>query len=150
MNDNNLKKYGLKNTENRKIILGILESSPVMVNAEEIFREAKKRKDIDFSTVYRNLSVFCEKGIVIKSIGGDGTACYQLAKSSHSHYLICSECRKRVQIKGCPFEAMKANIVQETGFHITGHKVEFFGECPECFEKNKAEKGKKTHNKGGV
>lgn len=147
MNDNNLKQYGLKNTENRKIILSILGSSPTLVNAEEIFEEAKKKKDIDFSTVYRNLAVFCEKGIVIKSIGGDGTACYQLAKGSHSHYLICSECRKQVQIKGCPFETMKANIVQETGFHITGHNFELIGECPECFEKKKAQKGKKVYNK---
>jgi Fur family ferric uptake transcriptional regulator len=26
-------------------------------------------------------------------------------------------------------------LVEKTGFHITGHNLEFIGECPECIKK---------------
>lgn len=135
MKENVLKNNGLKSTEGRKLILDILESAYEPMTADEIFVLARQKRELNFSTVYRTLSTLAEKSIIMKNIGGDGKSYYQLSSEGHCHYLVCSECHRRIAIDGCPFEEMRENIANETGFHITGHNFEFVGECPECFEK---------------
>ncbi len=137
MQENVFKKNGLKNTESRKIILEVFEKTHEPMTAEEIFLLTRQRHELNFSTVYRTLSTLTEKGIILKNVGGDGKAYFQINSNKHSHYLVCSDCRKRIPIDGCPLEEIGQNLVKQTGFHITGHNLEFIGECPECFEKKK-------------
>lgn len=134
-----LKKYGLKHTENRTIILSVLDGSKEPLTADEIFLQTREQKGMNFSTVYRTLSALSDKSIVLKSMGGDGKAYFQINNHKHSHYLVCSECRKRIPIEGCPLEDIGEKLVEKTGFHITGHNLEFIGECPECMEKRSDE-----------
>ncbi len=135
MQENILKKNGLRITENRKVILDILEAKHEPKTADEIYLQARLQHELNFSTVYRVLSVLTEKNIILKSVGGDGKAYYQINSHNHSHYLVCSECRKRVPIEDCPLDAIGEKLVEKTGFHITGHNLEFIGECPECIRK---------------
>lgn len=135
MQEEILKQNGLKITQNRKLILGILEAEQEPMTADEIYLQAKQQHDLNFSTVYRILSVFTQKNILLKSVGGNGTSYYQLNNHNHSHYLVCSQCRKRIAIDECPLDEIGAKLVEKTGFHITGHNLEFIGECPECIKK---------------
>lgn len=139
MHENVLKESGLKNTQNRKLILEVLEASHEPMTAEEIFIQARLQHELNFSTVYRTLSTLTEKKIIIKNVGRDGKSYFQYNNHSHSHYLVCSECRKRIPIDGCPLKEIGENLIKQTGFHITGHNLEFIGECPECFKKKKDE-----------
>jgi Fe2+/Zn2+ uptake regulation proteins len=141
MQDDILKKNGLRITENRRLILEILEKEQEPMTADEIFLEMRKQRELNFSTVYRILSALTEKEILLKSIGGDKIAYYQLNKHNHSHYIVCSECRKRVPIEDCPLEEIGEKLVEKTGFHITGHNLEFIGECPECMKKKEMTNG---------
>lgn len=135
MQENILKINGLKATENRKVILEILVETHEPMTADEIFLQTRLQHELNFSTVYRTLSTLAEKSIIIKNVGGDGKAYFQINNNQHSHYLVCSECRKRIPIDGCPLKVMADKLEENTGFHITGHNLEFIGECPECFEK---------------
>lgn len=139
MQEDILRKNGLRITENRKLILTVMEKKHDPMTADEVFLETRKQRELNFSTVYRILSALTEKEILLKNIGGDGVSYYQLNNHNHSHYLVCSECRKRVPIEACPLEEMGRKLMEETGFHITGHNLEFIGECPEC-RKKKLEK----------
>jgi Fur family ferric uptake transcriptional regulator len=40
-------------------------------------------------------------------------------------------------IEECPIEEIVIKLINKTGFHITGHNLEFVGECPNCMGKNK-------------
>lgn len=135
MRENIFKDSGIKNTQNRQLILKILEDSHKPVTAEEIFIQARQQHELNFSTVYRTLATLTEKNIILKNIQMDGKACYQMNNHSHNHYLVCSECQKRVPIENCPLEEMGESLVKQTGFHITGHNLEFIGECPDCIKK---------------
>lgn len=138
MQENVLKRNGLKNTENRKLILEVLEETHEPMTADEIFTYTRQHHELNFSTVYRTLSTLTEKGITLKNVGGDGKAYFQINNSNHSHYMVCKECRKRIPIDGCPLKEMADKLGKNTGFHITGHNLEFIGECPECWkEKHK-------------
>lgn len=135
MQDKILKENGLRITDNRRLVLDLLESGQEPMTTDEIYLEARKKSELNFSTVYRILSVLTEKNIVLKSIREDGKYYYQINNHNHSHYLICSECRKRIPIEDCPLKEIGEKLVEQTGFHITGHNLEFIGECPECIEK---------------
>lgn len=137
MQDNILKKNGLRATESRKAVLDVLEESHKPMTADEIYLHSRQLHELNYSTVYRILSALTEKSIILKSIGGDGIAYFQLNNHNHSHYLVCSECHKRIPIDGCPLDEMGKKLVEETGFLITGHNLEFIGECPDCLKKEK-------------
>lgn len=138
MSDELLKSNNLKITENRRLVLSVLESCHEPMTADQIFQEVASQKSLDYSTVYRILSVFTGKHITCKSIGGDGVAYYQFNHEghNHSHYIVCSGCHKRVVVEDCPLEEVSKKLVEQTGFTITGHNLEFVGECPDCVKKH--------------
>ncbi len=129
-----LTQTGLKKTKPRLSVLKILKSANKPLTAEEIYLECQKyEKAINLSTVYRTLDIFLEKGIVIKPfIKNDTTSCFTLNHHEHKHYLICSKCKKMVEIDFCPFNGFEKKIESETKYTITNHKLEMFGICPNC------------------
>ena len=89
------------------------------------------------STVYRTVGALSEKGLLLKSAGADGVIHYQLNNSRHCHYLICTDCSQVVPVDGCPLHVLEESLSQSTGYHITGHHLEFFGLCPQCAQRKK-------------
>ena len=63
--------YGLKSTKTRERILQILDSSKDPLTAEDVYKKIID-ENINLSTVYRTLSTFADKGIVIKDVLNDG------------------------------------------------------------------------------
>jgi len=130
-----LKNASLKNTKQRYSILLIIESSVYPITAENIFKILKnEKKDMDLSTVYRTLSVLCEKNVLLKILKSDGIASYQLNNSSHNHYITCYCCHSSVLIDKCPIKELSEKIAKKTGYAVTGHTLELIGLCPKCLE----------------
>ena len=129
-----LKNNGLKNTKHRSAILDILVQSDQPIAAEQIFHELKERNiSINLSTVYRTLETLTEKNMVTKiSIIGDSRALFECNKMVHKHYLVCTGCKKIIDINRCPLEAYEKVLEQETNFKISGHKLNIYEFCPQC------------------
>lgn len=133
-----LKNNNLKITKNRVDIIKILEEENPL-SAENIYDRLDK-KTTNLSSIYRNLSVFVEHNIVIKSVGMDNIAYYQLNNENHKHQLICYSCNKSISIDFCPIHELENSIENKTGFKIKSHNFEFRGICPECNEKTNLNK----------
>ncbi|MCE5286041.1 MAG: transcriptional repressor [Pelosinus sp.] len=133
-----LKSVGLKNTKHRHSILAILERCESPITAEEIFLELKQQQvAINLSSVYRTLENLVIKEMVVKStISGESKALFELKRTGHRHRLICSGCKKMIAIEGCPVAEYEKSLQQQTGFRVTGHKLEIYGYCHDC-EPNK-------------
>ncbi len=131
---NILKREGLKNTKHRNAILGIIDNSDQPINAEQIFFELKNKKvAINLSSVYRILDSLVSKKLLIKSNIPDSTkAIYELNRFEHTHYLICSCCKKMFSVVGCPIGEYEKQLAAKTDFEITGHKLEIYGFCKDC------------------
>lgn len=131
---NILKREGLKNTKHRNAILEVIENSNQPINAEQIFFELKGNDiSINLSSVYRILESLVSKNLLIKSnMTGSNKALYELNRCEHTHYLICSNCKKMFPVDGCPLEEYERQIEAKTGFQITGHKLEINGICKDC------------------
>jgi Fe2+ or Zn2+ uptake regulation protein len=91
------------------------------------------------SSVYRNLVVLEEAGVVTRIVTNDEFARYELAESltEHHHHLICSSCGDVTDFSlGSRTEASldKAlhQIADAAGFTVEGHRLDLVGVCNDC------------------
>ena len=133
---------GLKRTRPREIVFQVLCTAEQPLDAAELYRRVSERQDgLAVSTIYRVLSAFEDHGLVTKTTMMEGeSALYSLRRANHAHYAICLACHRQVQLKHCPLEHLP--IEEEAGdFTVTDHRLELYGYCRECREKQKRTEG---------
>ncbi|MBO5179214.1 MAG: transcriptional repressor [Clostridia bacterium] len=123
----------MKNTKQRTIIIQILQKAKKPLSANDIFNRATKiQPNIALTTIYRNLEMLYENDLIIRYRIEDKEYCYELKRKNHTHYLICKNCRKKVDLPECPLKELEKNISNSTGFKITSHNLELEGYCDKC------------------
>lgn len=127
-----LKNKNLRITKQRKLILDYIDKKNEPVSSQEIYDDLQEVIPIDLSTVYRNLNILEENGLLLKTSDLDGISYYQLKKDDHKHFITCSHCHKKYIIMSCPVHEIEKEVMAETGFIINGHNFEFYGICPAC------------------
>lgn len=129
-----LKTGGYKVTQQRKVILEVLSlNDSTMLSVEDIIEQSKKiYNKINMSTVYRNLEILEELGLLCIVSGDDGVTLYKLISSTeHHHHMVCKNCGKTESIEFCPLD-MFQKISKEKNFDLTDHKLELYGYCSNC------------------
>jgi Fur family zinc uptake transcriptional regulator len=123
-----LKQNGYKYTGKREQMIQIFEREGRYLSAKEYMQQ--HYPGLSFDTVYRNLSLFEQFGIV-ETTDWSGEKRYRLACSAndHHHHLICTICGRTTAIDLCP---MNAILGEPKNFQITGHKFEIYGHCGNC------------------
>ncbi len=132
MNENLLKSSDLKTTKGRLAILKILDNNSIPMTAEDIYSKVINTAHMSLSTAYRTLGTLSEKGILLKNPSQDGKTYYQINNRRHKHQLVCTLCNETVPFEDCPLTTIETKLINETGFVITGHSLEFLGICPSC------------------
>ncbi|GGE39965.1 transcriptional repressor [Pullulanibacillus camelliae] len=125
-----LKEKGYKTTHKREEILQFLKQQNKYTSVREVIDHLKKDyPGLSYETIYRNLALFTELGI-LEETELDGEKRFQLSCGAdhHHHHLICLECGKTQTIEDCPMIVMP----EVDGFNITGHKFEIYGVCDAC------------------
>lgn len=91
------------------------------------------------SSVYRNLAIFDEAGIVHRMPGSDDFARYELAEDlmGHHHHLVCSTCGTVEDIvlpAGVEEELERElrRIARQRGFTLASHRLDLVGDCGRC------------------
>lgn len=140
MDEQILKKAGLKATPRRKEMLWILLNSGCPLTAEEVYHALSEKQSCNLSTVYRALNIMAERRLLQKNVHRDGKVYYQLDLEHHSHQLVCERCHESIPIDLCPLEQLERDLRESTGYRITGHRFEISGVCPRCAEKERGEK----------
>lgn len=128
-----LKINDLKVTSARLAVLSFLEVKKVPVDAMEIEIYLRRKKiAMNQSTIYRILSAFVKKGIVIEIELGEGKSRFELASLPHHHHAVCTECGMIEDITYRGKEALEKLFKPKTRFIIKSHSLEFFGVCAKC------------------
>lgn len=119
-------------SKQREIILNTLKSNVVHPTAEYVYSILKKKDPtISLATVYRNLNLLSENGIIKKIEGLEQSVHYD--HNTHEHYhFICDKCKKVFDVEADIAPDIESRTSKKTGFVINGHEITFHGFCPEC------------------
>ena len=139
--DELLRGAGLKVTERRRAILRFLLDNHGPFTVEEMANRLKS-EGFDLATLYRSMGAFEEANLVEKRLFGDGLVRWEMAghgasedcghdHHGHHHHLMCTECKKIVQVDVCLSEAFQQQMTR-LGYAQLKHHLEFSGICPVC------------------
>ncbi|MFV2072344.1 MAG: transcriptional repressor [Thermoanaerobaculales bacterium] len=120
-----------RETKQRRVIYETIRSTLSHPTADWIFEQVKATMPrISLGTVYRNLSVLKEEGMVREIYGNDRRAHYDGDTSCHAHF-ICEECSRIIDVRGID-EIDWRTLKDLVGCEVTGQSVEFNGLCAAC------------------
>jgi Fur family transcriptional regulator, ferric uptake regulator len=124
----------LKNSKNTKAVIKLLNNDVGPVSADYIYEKLREiNPSASMSTVYRVLEKLTLNNIISKSlIMNDNKARYEIKAHKDIHYLICLNCGKMLPTYNCHFQKVENKEWKDTGFVVTGHKVELYGFCADC------------------
>lgn len=127
-----LKSTGVRMTPQRHAILTYLVESKSHPTADEIYRALEHQfPSMSVATVYNNLKVFVDTGLVREMTYGDASSRYDADLHDHYH-AICVSCGKITDFDHEPVHSVEEAAVSATGFQIHGHRLEVYGLCPNC------------------
>lgn len=127
-----LKGTGVRMTPQRHAILSYLLGSINHPSVDEIYRALEKRfPNMSVATVYNNLKVFLESGLVRELTYGDGASRFDAMMSEHYH-AICQNCGKIADFECDPLYEVERAAANATGFMVNSHRMEVYGLCTSC------------------
>jgi Fur family ferric uptake transcriptional regulator len=136
MDNQDIRKAGLKVTLPRVKILELLESSAQRhVSAEDVYKLLLERgEEIGLATVYRVLTQFEAAGLVTRHNFEGGHAVFELERGNHHDHLVCVVCGKVEEFVDSTIEKRQREIASEHGFEIVDHSLIIYGHCdnPNC------------------
>ncbi|MDG0989418.1 MAG: Fur family transcriptional regulator [Yoonia sp.] len=119
---------GLRMTEQRRTIAGVLEAATDHPDVEELYNRASKADPrISLATVYRTVKLFEEAGILEKHEFGDGRARYETTDREHHDHLIDMQTGEVIEFVDPEIEALQERIAAKLGYRLKGHRLELYG-----------------------
>lgn len=131
-----LKSINQRYSEGRRKLVDVLVGAAHPLVTTEI---SAAMPDLPQSSVYRNLSVLEEAGVVVKVLTNGERAAFELTEDlkGHHHHLVCVSCGQVVDIHvSDDVERLLDNgvspAVREAGFTLVGHRLDIMGRCRQC------------------
>ncbi|HEV7334984.1 MAG TPA: Fur family transcriptional regulator [Bosea sp. (in: a-proteobacteria)] len=123
-----LRKAGLRMTQQRRLILRVLAEADDHPDAKGIFTRAFAHDPtLSLSTVYRTMKVLETQGAIERHAFEDGVSRYEHADQAHHDHLIDIESGTVVEFSSPEIEALQAKIAAELGYEIVRHRLELYG-----------------------
>lgn len=131
-----LRRRGFRLTGPRRLILEVIQGTDVHPTADWVYRQVHRRLPrVSLGTVYRNLRLLVEEGLVGELSGTvgrpAGVARFDGNTSVHHHF-TCSECGRIQDLVEPVDRSLDRQMAARTGLEISHHRIEFYGRCPAC------------------
>ncbi len=126
-----------KRSKQRDSILELVRSTVTHPTASWIYDQLKKEiSSLSLGTVYRNLNILTEQGVIRKFDFGSTFDRYDADISPHYHF-CCERCGSFVDLETPVDEGLNKEIEKTTDFKISSHRIEFYGLCDKCLNARK-------------
>lgn len=135
----------LRMTHQREIIIDELKRCKSHPTADDLYEKVRKKLPrISLATVYRNLEILSEAGIIRKLEISGRQKRFDWELDSHDH-IYCVRCHRVDNVNLENKKNISLQPKDSQGYKIAGCRVEFFGLCPKCHKTvDKKYKGEKT------
>ncbi len=129
-----------KHFRKRDAILNYLRHTTEHPSAETVYAALKAEiPDLSLGTVYRNLSLFKEQGLIISLGSVNGVERYDGNINPHVHF-ICSGCEAVLDLEEMEIPAaLKEAATACCGGSVNSCQLSFTGLCSECIRKEQGE-----------
>jgi Fur family ferric uptake transcriptional regulator len=127
-----LTKSGLKQSESRIQILEVLltEKNHHFTPAQLIKSVLKKYSQMGSATVYRNIQLFLEAGILREILTlENGERVYEVEHGMHHDHIICLDCHSLFEFHETAIEKVQDTLCKKNGFTPERHKHVIYAHC---------------------
>ena len=120
-------------TPQRRLLLDILRQDEGHLDARGLYRRAiEKDSSISLATVYRNLRMFKDLGL-IEEVRLDEARCYYEIKRSSNHYhMVCRSCGRVTEFESTVVADLISEVQRHSGFEVTRAELYLEGRCCRC------------------
>ena len=127
-----IKQQGYRMTRQREVVLDELSRTRAHPKADEIYQMVRKKlPHISFGTVYRNLRLLKELGLVRELSYGKNFSRYEAYYDNHQHF-TCKSCGRVMDIDK-PLNIPASNVrVDGSSLEVDEFRLEFYGTCDDC------------------
>lgn len=123
-----------RNSKQRTLVYEAVCASHQHPNAEEVYETVRQKlPEISLGTVYRNLNLLEEMGMIVRIQTSGGADRFDADTTPHPH-LICSECGKVVDLD-CNIDQEVQQLKQaleKSGANVQKIQLRIWGLCDQC------------------
>jgi len=131
-----LRERGFRITPQRLAVLKILASSEDHPSVEQIYEQVKADfPTTSLATIYKAVTLLKELNEVLELGFPEGSNRYDGNKPYPHPHMICIKCKNIMDPDLMGLKQLTEEAAQKTGYKIIDHRLDFFGICPACHEK---------------
>ena len=132
-------KPGRLSTSQRQLLLDTLREANSHLDARELYRRImEKDPRISLATVYRNLRLFRELGLVDERRLDEAHCHYEIKASTEHYHMVCTACGRVLEFESTLVNDIVAEVRRKSDFVVARAVLYLEGYCPECKDKEKA------------
>lgn len=123
---------GLAVTHQRQVLYEVMQQMPGHPSPDEVCLHLRKRiPSISLATVYKNIRLFLESGILQEVSPHHGSLRVEMNGHPH-HHLVCTQCRNITDIDAASLGDLPRRKTLPGGFLVQRYAIDVLGVCREC------------------
>lgn len=125
---------GRRTTSQRRLLLRLIGQAEGHLDADELYRRAREHDPrINLSTVYRNLRLFKDLGLVDERHFEEEHHHYEVKGTPEHCHLICLGCGGVIEFETSSIQRIKEEAAA-LNFQVSGAEFHLSGYCHQCRE----------------
>ena len=124
--------HGLTATHQRQVLYDVMRTMPGHPSPEEVYARVKKRiPAISLATVYKNIHLFVERGVLKEVSPHHGSLRVEINSRLH-HHMVCSHCKAIHDIDEKDLGLLPPLRRLPGGFQPERYAIDVIGLCAHC------------------
>jgi len=124
--------HGIAVTHQRQVLFEVMQGMHGHPSPEEIYARVKQKiPAISLATVYKNIHLFVESGVLREVSLHHGTQRVEMNREEH-HHMVCSKCKTISDIDEKELGLLTKRKRLPGGFLVERYSVDVIGLCATC------------------
>ncbi len=124
--------HGIAVTHQRQVLYETMQGMHGHPSPEEVYASVKERiPSISLATVYKNIHLFVQSGVLRELSMHHGTLRVETNKDPH-HHLVCSVCKRVTDVEQDELGMGEPRLRLASGFVVERVSVDVIGVCSLC------------------
>ncbi len=116
----------------------VMQEAERHLDAKELYhRASKKDTNISLATVYRNLHLFKERGLIDERHLGQTRCYYEMKHLGQHEHLVCQSCGQVIEFDSPLIRKLIAEVQRKNDFSVTKVELYLEGYCHKCKEQER-------------